>query len=122
MKELLVIPAVFESFRSLKDRSYKLIFETQELTPDQLTGLGTSINFPGYLAFNKDPFKKEQEDVLRNIKVDYDDNSKSKSQRLRAVLFVSWKQNDRGYTEFEEFYNFRMEQYITHEKSKLDAD
>jgi len=117
---MIIIPAIFESFRSLKDRTYKLVFETSELNPEQLTGLGTSINYPGYLAFNKDVFKKEQEDALKHIKVDYDDNTKSKSQRLRAVLFVAWKQNDKGFTTFEEYYNFRMEQYIQHEKNKLD--
>jgi len=117
---MLIIPAIFESFRSLKDRTYKLTFETNELNPEQLSGLGNSLNYPGYLAFNKDVFKKEQEDVLKHIKVDFDDTTKTKSQRLRAVLFVAWKQNDKGYTTFEEFYNFRMEQYIDNEKSKLD--
>ena len=117
-----VIPAIFESFRSLKDRTYKLTFETQELTPDQLAWMGSCLNYPGYLAFNKDVFKKEQEDALKEVKVDYDNPEKSKSQRLRSVLFVLWKQHPEGYDTFDRFYDFRMEQFITHVKNKLDPD
>ena len=118
---MLILPAVFESFRSLKDRSYKLTFETQELTPEQLTGLGHSLNYPGFLAFNKDVFKKEQTDILKTP-VDYEDTGKSKAQRLRAVLFVYWKQNNQGYEDFELFYSFHMEKIISHFKDKLLPD
>ena len=117
---MLIIPAIFESFRSLKDRTYKLTFETSELNPEQLTGLGQSLNFPGFLAFNKDVFKKEHEDVLQHVKADYDDTSKSKAQRLRSVLFIYWKQDKMGYEVFDDFYNFYMEKFINHIKSKLE--
>ena len=73
---MIIIPAFLDSFRSLKDKTLKLIFETQEPTPEQLKQIATSLQYSGYLAFNKDVFKKEQEDALRNVKIDYDDKSK----------------------------------------------
>jgi len=117
---MITIPAIFESFRSLKDRTYKLVFETNELTPDQLSGLGQNLNMPGYLAFNKDVFSKAQTDLISEAKADYDDTSKTPSKRLRNVLFIKWQQNNDGYKVFEDFYRSQMEVIITHFKSKLD--
>jgi hypothetical protein len=114
------LSAVLESFRSLKDRSYKVVFETGELTPEQLASIGSGLNMPGYLAFNPDPFKKEMIDTLELMKVDYDDTGKSKGQRLRAVLYRMWEQNNERYEIFDDFYNSKMEKIISHYKNKLD--
>jgi len=120
MDRLLIIPAYLDSYRSLKDKSLKLVFETNEPTPEQIQMIQTCIQFPGMLAFNKDVFKKEQIDTLTNIKADFDDTSKSKSQRLRNVLFIYWKQDNKGYEVFDDYYNFMMEKIITHYKSFLE--
>ena len=117
---MITIPAILENFRSLKDRTYKLTFETNELTPDQLGEIGSALNFPGYLAFNKDVFSKAQLDLIEETKADYDDTSKTPSKRLRNVLFIKWQQDNDGYKVFEDFYRSQMEIIITHFKSKLD--
>ena len=114
------MPAILESFRSLKDRTFKIIFETNELTPEQLSSLGRGLNMPGWLAFNPDPFTKEMIDTLELSKVEFSDKGKSKSQRLQAVLYVMWQQKNEGYEVFDDYYNSRMEKLITHYKSKLD--
>lgn len=119
MNSYIVLPAVFESLRSLKDRSYKLVFETGELSPDQLSILGQHIQNPGFLAFNKDVFKKEILDHLKSINTDYEDLGKTKSERLRNVLYVLWKQKNEGYDIFDDFYNSKMEKVINHYKHKL---
>ena len=122
MKDLIIIPATLDSFRSLKDKTLKLVFETQEPTPKQLGDLASNLQQFGYLAFNRDDFKQEQIDVLKNIKCEYDDKTKSKSQRLRSHLFVYWKQDNKGYEMFDDFYNYHMEKFIKHISSKLDND
>ncbi len=114
------LAVILESFRSLKDRTYKVVFETSELSPDQLASIGGALNMPGYLAFNPDPFNKEMIDTIELMKVDYDDVGKSKGQRLRAVMYRMWEQNKERYNVFDDFYNAKMEHLINHYKNKLD--
>ena len=65
----------------------------------------------------------ETPDELVTVKQDLD--SKTPSQRLRAVLFVWWKQmGEAGKAEgksFEQFYVERLESIIEHIKTKLEA-
>lgn len=117
---MIALPAILESFRTLKDKSLKVIFETGELTPVQITELGSKIQQFGYLYFNSDVLTSEKVEELSKIKVDFDDSTKSKAQRLRAVLYINWQANNLGYAVFDDYYNFQMEKIITHYKSKLD--
>lgn len=116
---MISIPCIFDGFRSLKDRSYKLTFETRELTPVEVAELGVCLLSPGYLAFNKDVFTKEMLDSIENLNCDYDDPSERKSKRLQKVLYVYWKQNSMGYSQFDDFYNHWMEKFIDYIKKHL---
>lgn len=106
--------------RSLKDKTFKVTFETNELTPEQLMGLGSSLNKFGYIAFKEDPFKQSEKEAIDNLEADYHDNSKSPSQRLRGVLYRLWEQNNKGYQDFNRYYDFIMDMTIRHYKSKLE--
>lgn len=117
---MITLPAILESFRSLKDRTYKITFETSELNPKQLGEIGSALNFPGFLAFNRDTFQKAQLDLIKETKVDYDDTNKTPSKRLRGVLFVYFQQEKKGYDSFEDYYRMEMEKIINHFKNKLD--
>ncbi len=117
---ILVIAGFFESFRSLKDHSYKLLFETSELSPEKLSHLGTSLQKAGYLAFKSDPFKTEELQTIDGIEADFEDVGKSPSTRLRSVLFLLWKKTPEGYEDFNLYYRFKMEKLINHYKEKLD--
>jgi len=44
---------------------------------------------------------------------------KSKSQRLRAVLFLCWEQDNEGFEDSESYYRFHLEKIIQHYQSKL---
>jgi hypothetical protein len=113
------LPAQLEGYRSLKDRTLKLSFETQELTPEKMSDIHYSLNKIGYLAFAPDPFTTKEMSDLDALKVEYDDTGKTPGQRLRAVLYRLWEQSNEGYKDFNMFYNFKMEGFITHLKSKL---
>lgn len=117
---MITIPAFLESFRTLKDRSMKLVFETNELTPEQAGLLQQNLQTSGVLAFNKDAFTSKMIEELSAIKCDFDDPTKSKSHRLRSVLFVYFKQNAQGYEDFDTFYNAKMEKIINNFKNKLN--
>jgi len=117
---MIIIPAILESFRSLKDRTYKLTFETNELTPENMVGLNESLGEFGFLAFKKDAFKQSEKDTLNKLETDFDNPKKSKSQRLRAVLYLNWQKNSEGFKSQEQHYDYYLEKFIDHMKSKLD--
>ncbi len=117
---ILVIAGFFESFRSLKDRTYKLLFETSELSPEKLANLGISLQKAGYLAFKADPFKTEELQTINGLDSDFEGNEKSPSKRLKAVFYRLWESNKEGYDDFQLYYNFKMEKVISFYKVKLD--
>jgi len=117
---MIIFPAILESFRSLKDRTFKVIFETSELTPEQLAGLAQWLNKFGYVAFKETPFKDKEKEILENLEPEYQDTSKTPSQRLRGVLYRIWERNKEGYDDFTRYYDFQMEKIIEHFKKKLD--
>lgn len=117
---MILIPAMLSSFRSLKDKTIKIEFETNELNPEQLAEIGLHNQSFGYLAFKKDEFRTEQIQVLDELKAGYEDKTKTPSKRLRDVLFIAWKQQPEGYHEYEDYYRYKMEKFINHVKSKLD--
>ena len=117
---MIIFPAILESFRSLKDKSLKVTFETNEVTPEQMAGIAQSINKFGYVAFKETPFKDKETEFLDSLKPEYDDTGKTKSQRLRGVLYRMWEQDNEGYEDHTRYYDFHMEKIINHFKSKLD--
>lgn len=117
---MLIIGAQLESFRSLKDKTLKVSFETQEPTPEQLQQIALSNGQFGYVAFKLEPFKSDEQDLLESLKSDYVEFGKSLSQRLRAVMYKNWEIDNKGFSEFETYYKSQMEKLINHFKSKLE--
>ena len=117
---MIIIPAQLESFRSLKDRTLKLVFETGEITPEQAAGINEALQKFGYVAFKDNPFRQQEKELLQNLESDYDDGKKSDSQRLRAVLYRLWEKNPEGYEDFNLYKKFKMEKIINHYKKLLD--
>lgn len=116
---MILIPAILESFRSLKDRSFKLVFDSNELTPDQLSGISQGLQQFGYLAFKIEPFTQREKEAIEELESSYEDQRKTHSQRLRAVLFRCWENENEGYKDFESYYKYRMELLINHFKGQL---
>jgi len=117
---MIILPAILESFRSLKDKSFKIVFETGELTPEQMVGLNSGLGDTGYLAFKEDPFKQSEKDMIDSLESDFEDKKKSQGQRLRGVLYRLWEQKSEGFETFPKFYEHKMEILIGHFKEKLD--
>ena len=117
---MLIIPAILESHRSLKDKSLKLTFETQEPTPEQLVAIAMNTQTFGFLAFKTNAFKEKEKEMLTTLKTDFEDKGKSKGQRLRGVLYRNWEKKNENYEVFDDYYNNKMEKMITHWKNNLD--
>ena len=118
---MIIFPAILESWRTLKDKTYKITFETNELTPEQAAGISSNLQRFGFVAFKEEAFKEKEKEYIDSLETDFDDQQKTPSRRLRAVLYRNWEQNKEGYEDFQLYYNFKVEKIITHYKDKLDA-
>jgi len=116
---MILIAAQVEGIQSRKDKTIKLTFGTQELMPSMAGDLFSLNNQMVYLAIKVEPFNKGEKEIIESSKVDELDGIKSNSQRLRAVLYILWEQNNEGFKTFSEFYNARMELLINQIKNKL---
>ena len=117
---MLTIPVIFDSYRSLKDKTLKVTFETSEPSPQQVADLVQSAGQFGYLAFKVEPFTDTEKDEIEALKADFEDTGKTPGQRLRAVLYVNWEKEKEGYKTFHDYYCSKMEVLINHFKAKLD--
>ncbi len=117
---MLILTGILESYRSLKDKTLKIVFETNEPTPEQLVSLVSNLQKYGYIAFKEDSFTTNEKKVLKDLKAEYNDSGKTPAQRLRSVLHVNWSQSPEGYDVFNDYYIHHMEKMITHWKNKLD--
>ena len=117
---MLIIGSVLESYRSLKDKTLKITFETQEPSGEQLVQIATLIGKFGFLAFKEDALKENDKKLLENLKSDYEETGKTKSQRLRGVLYRMYEQDNKEYEVFDDYYNYQMERLINHFKNTLE--
>lgn len=118
--DLLIIPAIYQGGRDQSDRTVKISFVTNEITPQQAAELRLCIQQFVYLGIKLEPFTKDEIDMITDLKSTIDDIGKTPSQRLRGVLYRLWEQNNEGYRDFNLYYNFKMEGFINHLKAKLD--
>jgi hypothetical protein len=119
MKSVLTIPAIYQGSRDLSDRSKKLMFQTNEVTPLQAAELQSIVQQFCYLAIKPEPFLKNELEIISDIKTDFEDTGKTPAQRMRAVLYRNWQQQSEGYKDFNLYYSYQVEQIINHFKSKL---
>lgn len=116
---MITVPAILESVSTRKDRTLKLIFGTNELSPSQAGQLLSDTEKFGWLAFKGESFNLDETKMMESLKADTSEGFKSDSQRLRAVLYRNWEQDAEGFTTFTRYYSHHMEQMITHFKSLL---
>jgi len=116
---MILIPAQLESVGTRKDKTLKLTFGTNELTPSQAAELFGTANQFGYLAFKDENFRREELDAVESLKSELEDTLKKPSQRLRGIMFRVYEADNEGFSTFAKYYDSKMEQLITHFKNKL---
>lgn len=72
-----------------------------------------------YLCIKQETFVADEVKQVDELTVDTD-KIKSKAQRLRAVLYLNFKQDPQGFPDFDAYYAHFMERMIDHWKSKLE--
>lgn len=105
---------IINSIRSRRDSSLGFSAETPELTSEEKVAFmdlqGQSLN--ALLEPTEYPIDDE-------INVDKDVENKTQAQRIRAVLFLIWKQQGKQ-GEFRDFYHSKTEKYINYLKEKIE--
>ena len=111
----------FERAARKKDRSITLTFITSlEQTSEEFMQIDSLLSAHGVLYFKSGGNLTEEElRALESTKIE--NEGKSKSQRLRSVLFVYWQQQKQT-EEFNDFYASEMERIIEHYKNKLEDE
>jgi hypothetical protein len=103
----------------MSDKGLRLTFETREMTPEMSANVQYSFQKQGFLAFAPDPFATHELEEIDELEVDFEDTNKSQSKRIRAVLYILWKQKPEGYKAFPDYYNAKTDLYIEHLKNKI---
>ena len=116
---MIVIPAQMEGITSRKDGTTRISFGTNELMPSLAGDLFSLNNKFCYLAIKQEAFRDEEKKAMEQLEAKQDDNFKSPSQRMRAVLFRMFEQDNKGFKTFTLFYDHHMEQLINQIKQRL---
>ena len=109
------VPAEVINMQPRQDRSWKLQFETRELTGEQVKILADNFQGEGWLLFK--PNGHISLDEVPEGKAE--SGTKSPSQRLRSAIMVWYGQQGKG-IDPEAFYRTKMEILIEYIKSKLE--
>jgi hypothetical protein len=117
MPKALTCEVVLSSASTRGDGSLGLRLATPELQPSEKTAI---FELQGKaLKMLLQPMGEEPQEL---VEVKAELGFKTPGQRLRAVLFVWWQQSPDPKPAFDNFYVERMEQLITHIKSKLQPE
>jgi hypothetical protein len=115
----IVLPAILTRFGSRADNSFSVSFVTDELSTQQLMEMNQLKSQYGFLMFKDSQVEKVEQESFDSLEADLYDNKKTQSQRLRGVLYKIWELDNKGYTDFKDFYKHETERIIEHYKSKL---
>ena len=115
-----MLPAALVGFRPKADGSFTLNFGTYILGEETKIDIMRMHNHSGVLLFSdKEHPDKDDVSMIDSIDVDLG-HTKTPSQRLRAVIFLLYKQQNNDTVTFKEFYVNQMERMIDYFKNKLD--
>lgn len=110
--------AIFDSARTRKDGTVAVQFATQELTPDKMANLFSQLNQFCIVAVKPENFTKEEENNISDTKTE--PAGKTHSQKQRNILYRIWEHRNEGYTEFTDYYAYRMERNLDRLRNELD--
>lgn len=105
MSELLQIPAMISKISTMSNRMLRCQIDSQEnLSDEQMQKIMSKVDKPGWFCFLEDT-KIAEEDVVDLPSLPKDEaDKKSPSQRLRARLFVYYKQTHKDESKWNTWY------------------
>lgn len=113
----ILFPAVIGGIRSLKDGSLSITFEIQELSPGKTGDVFSLRNKIAYVYVSERQIENSEAKMVDAL--DPELKGKTPGQRLRAVLYRCWEQDNEGYKDSESYYRAKMETIIATYKANL---
>ncbi len=110
----IVLSAILSSFRSRKDKSLGFSVSTPELSTTEKVALMELEQINVRLLIEPSDYAVEGK-----LEVQNELETKTPSERMRAVLFCLYKHEKPANVTFATFYTTKMEAFINHVKSKL---
>jgi len=118
-KTIFQVPGYLTKIES-KTHTWKIQFETMEdISGDALQRFKELKDKPSHITVSSHLIEATDIIDLPPLRPK-DEEQKTKSQRLRATLFRMWEQNNEGFKTHEQHYDYHMERFINHVKSKLE--
>jgi len=115
----LLIPAILTRYAPRADKSWGISLNINEPSPEQKVIIDKMFQNPIYVLMKDAEIVKEEQSLIDSLEAK-EHQIKTKSQRLRSVLFLYWKQLGKMEMTDKEFYESEMERIINHYKNKLD--
>jgi len=109
------VPATLSGVTTLSDGGLTVRFKTQEIIGKDALVLMNFVNQYGWLQFSNTALQEVPAEKLSKAA-----DGQSRAQKLRAVLYVYYKQSGRTDLTFDEFYIRQMEKIIAQVKEKLE--
>lgn len=117
---MITLAGILEGVQTRKDKTLKLTFGSQELPPNEAGKIMAMANSFCFVSFKPESFTETEKEMMAQIKADMlTNNAKTPSQRLRSVIYILFTHNNEGFNNFDSFYTHKMEQIISHLKTKL---
>ena len=118
VQEPVKIGATLDSISTRKDKSLKIIFESQEIGAEQAANLFNLRDQFGWVIFAPSGL---QEIEIPNEPPPEFANQKSYSQRVRGALYRLWEQKGK-HGDSESFYREHMEKILNWIKDRLEPE
>lgn len=110
--------AQIDKISSRKDRTLSVVLNTQEMSPEETAQLFDFQGLQIWVAFAETAMTYN-DITVPDVMISHDD-TKSPSERLRAVMYIYYKQNEKKINKpFDTYYREIMEKYIESIKFKL---
>lgn len=116
----ITLPAIISAPKFRKDKSVSISFSSRELSPEEAMTILTLAETEGYLVFSQNEIQ-DSEIPKGNSELE----TKSQSQRIKAVLYKLYMQDTKEQKfigSFESYYQDKTEKYITFLKDKINEN
>jgi hypothetical protein len=114
----ILLPAILTRYAPRADKSWSLALNINEPSAEQKVIIDRMFQNPVYVLLKDAEIVKEEQTLIDSLEAQ-EHKIKTKSQRLRNVIYKVWEQNKGDKTD-KEFYETEMEKIINHYKSKLE--
>lgn len=115
----IVLGIIMEGISTRSDGSFKIVLSTQEIDKTQVSDLFSFVNKYSKAMFSDTNISPLEEKMIDETVMQDGKKVKTKSQRLRAILFRVHEHSG-SELDFNTWYDNEMDVIISHFKKKLD--